>query len=395
MLTSFALIFLTGLLLGTIFNKLKLPGLLGMLLAGIIIGPYTLDLIDDTVLIIASDLRNLALVIILTRAGLAMDLESLKKVGRPAILMCFIPATFEISAVAFLAPKLFGITLVEALLLGSVLAAVSPAVIVPRMLKLIEEKRGTNKSIPQLIMAGASVDDVFVIVLFTSFAALAEGGDVSFSTIGQVPIAIVIGIILGIVIGMILVAFFRNVHMRDTVKVLILLGISFLMLDLEHMLEGTIPVSALIAIMSMGATILKAYPVLAVRLSAKFSKLWVAAEIILFVLVGAAVDLRYAVGAGVSALILLCFSIVFRMLGVSGCLVGTKLNKKERLFCMIAYTPKATVQAAIGAVPLTMGLACGPLVLTVAVLSIIITAPIGAFAVDRTYRKFLAEDTAS
>lgn len=392
MLTSLALIFLTGLILGTLFTKLKLPALLGMIITGVILGPFALNLLDDFILSISSNLRQLALVIILTRAGLAMDIDDLKRAGRPAFLMCFLPALFEITGTVLIAPKLLGITVLEAAIIGSVIAAVSPAVVVPRMLKLIEEKRGTGKSIPQLIMAGASVDDVFVIVLFTSFLGFEKGGGLSVIKLINVPVSIVIGIITGIVIGYIMVKFFKKFHMRDSVKVVILLSISFLLLEFEKKAGAKIPFSALIAIMSIGIGILKNYAVLAKRLSAKFSKLWVAAEILLFVLVGATVDIKYAVAAGVLAIILIFGALVFRMAGVYFCLLGSRLNMKERVFTMMAYTPKATVQAAIGGIPLSMGLACGELTLTVAVLSILVTAPLGAFAIDYSYKKFLKKE---
>ena len=391
MLTSLALIFLTGLILGTLFTKLKLPALLGMIITGVILGPFALNLLDDSILSISSNLRQLALVIILTRAGLAMDIDDLKRAGRPAFLMCFLPALFEITGTVLIAPKLLGITVLEAAIIGSVIAAVSPAVVVPRMLKLIEEKRGTGRSIPQLIMAGASVDDVFVIVLFTSFLGFEKGGGLSVIKLINVPVSIVIGIITGIVIGYIMVKFFKKFHMRDSVKVVILLSISFLLLEFEKKAGAKIPFSALIAIMSIGIGILKNYAVLAKRLSAKFSKLWVAAEILLFVLVGATVDIKYAVAAGVLAIILIFGALIFRMTGVYFCLLGSRLNMKERVFTMMAYTPKATVQAAIGGVPLAMGLSCGNIVLTVAVTAILITAPFGALCIDIAYKKLLSK----
>lgn len=389
MLTSLAFIFLLGLILGSLFTKLKLPALLGMIITGIILGPYVLNLLDSSILSISSSLRQLALVIILTRAGLAMDIEDLKKAGRPAFLMCFLPALFEITGTVLIAPKLLGITVLEAAIIGSVIAAVSPAVVVPRMLKLIEEKRGTGKSIPQLIMAGASVDDVFVIVLFTSFLGFEKGGGLSTIKLVYVPVSIIVGIIVGLIAGYILVRLFKKFHMRDSVKVVILLSVSFLLLELEKKIGEKVPFSALIAVMSIGVGILKNYDVLAKRLSAKFSKLWVAAEILLFVLVGATVDIKYAVAAGVLAVILILGALIFRMAGVFCCLLGSRLDTKERAFTMMAYTPKATVQAAIGGIPLAMGLACGELTLTVAVLSILVTAPLGAFAIDYSYKKLL------
>ena len=389
MLTSIALILLTGLLLGSIFSKMKLPSLLGMMIAGIILSPHALNLIDESILNISADLRQIALVIILTRAGLSLDLSDLKKVGRPAVLMSFVPACVEILGAVILAPRLLGITVLEAAIIGSVIAAVSPAVIVPRMIRLIEEGYGKKNSIPQLILAGASVDDVFVIVVFTAFTALASTGEISAVRFLQIPISIVLGIMLGIVVGILLVLFFKMFHMRDSVKLLIILSVSFLLLELQNQLEGIIPVSGLLAIMSLGIVIRQKYDVLAVRLSGKYNKLWVAAEVFLFVLVGATVDLKYAVSPGAGAILLVVGALCFRMLGVAISLIKTKLTKRERVFCMFAYTPKATVQAAIGAIPLTMGLPCGQIVLTVAVLSILITAPFGAICVDNFYKKLL------
>lgn len=389
MLTSIALILLLGLLTGWIFSKLKLPSLLGMVIVGIILSPYTLNLIDESILLISGELRQIALVIILTRAGLSLDVSDLKKVGRPAVLMCFVPACVEILGTVILAPILLGVTMLEAAIIGSVIAAVSPAVIVPRMIRLIEEGYGKNKSIPGLILAGASVDDVFVIVLFTAFTALASTGEMSVTIFIQIPISIVLGIILGGCVGIVLVAFFKKCHMRDSVKILIILSISFLLLEAENRLQGYIPVSGLLAIMSMGIIIKQKYGVLALRLSAKYNKLWLGAEVFLFVLVGATVDLRYVASAGVSAVLLILGALLFRMTGVAISLIKTDLSKRERFFCMVAYTPKATVQAAIGAIPLSMGLECGNIVLTVAVLSILITAPFGAICVDNLYKRLL------
>lgn len=389
MLLSIALILLLGLLFGNLFSKAKLPSLLGMILVGIVLGPYTLNLIDDSILNISADLRQIALVIILTRAGLSLNLEDLKKVGRPAILMCFVPACVELVGTVLLAPGLLGVTSLEAAIMGSVLAAVSPAVIVPRMIRLMEEGYGTDKSIPQLILAGASVDDVFVIVIFTAFTSLASTGTLSAVSFLQIPVSIVLGILAGTVVGLLLTKFFKMFHMRDSVKLLIILSFSFLLIELQNRLEGMIPFSGLIAIMSLGIVIKRKYEILAQRLSGKYNKLWVAAEVFLFVLVGATVDLKYAVAAGIGAVLLVLGAIVFRMFGVALSLIRTNLTCKERLFCMVAYVPKATVQAAIGAIPLTMGLSCGQLVLTVAVLSILITAPLGALGIDHLYRRLL------
>lgn len=389
MLTSLALIFLCGLLFGTLFSKLKLPPLLGMLLTGIVLGPYALSLLDPSILSISADLRQLALIIILTRAGLNLDLASLKKVGRPAILMCFVPACFEIGGMLLLAPPLLHISLLEAAIMGTVVAAVSPAVIVPKMLHLMETGYGTKQSIPQLIMAGASVDDVFVIVLFTSFTGLAQGHQISAVSFLSIPVSILLGLLVGAIIGMLLALLFARFHMRDSVKVLLILSLSFLLVALENTVKSTVPFSGLLAVMSLNIAVQRKRTEVAVRLSAKFSKLWVAAELILFVLVGATVDLSYVTTAGLAAVIVILGVLLFRMLGVCVCLLKTTLQKKERLFCMLAYLPKATVQAAIGSLPLSMGLACGNIVLTVAVLSILITAPLGAFLIDLTYKKLL------
>lgn len=392
MLTSLSLIFLIGLSTGSIFKKLKLPSLIGMIFAGIILSPHMFNLIDESVLTISPDLRKLALVIILTRAGLSLNLDDLKKVGRPAILMCFIPASLEILAVIIIAPKLLGVTILEAAIIGAVIAAVSPAIIVPRMINLIDKKIGTENSIPQLIMAGASVDDIFVIVLFTAFTGLAGGDNISVLSFAQIPISIVMGIIFGVISGIILIKLFKNFHMRDSIKIIIVLSISFLLLECEILLEGILPMSALLAIMSMGIVFKQKYEVLAIRLSNKYNKLWVAAEVLLFVLVGATVNISYVTTSGVIVIGAILFAMIFRMIGVLICLLKTKLSMKERLFCMIAYTPKATVQAAIGSIPLSMGLECGNLVLTVAVLSILITAPFGAIGIDKTYERLLCNN---
>lgn len=389
MLTSLALIFLFGLIFGALFQKLRLPPLLGMLIVGIVLGPYALNWLDDSLLSISADLRQIALIIILTRAGLNLNISDLKKVGRPAILMCFLPACFEILGMLVLAPPLLHISYLDAAIMGAVVGAVSPAVIVPKMLRLMEEGYGTEKSIPQLILAGASVDDVFVIVLFSSFTGLAKGESFSPWRFAEIPISILLGVLLGAALGLALAFFFQKVHVRDSVKVLLLLSFSFLLVALEDALEGFVPISGLIAVMSLGIALQRKRDIVARRLSLKFSKLWVAAELLLFVLVGATVDLHYAYAAGLPAVILIFGVLLFRMAGVWVCLFKTKLLFKERLFCVLAYMPKATVQAAIGSVPLSMGLSCGNIVLTVAVLAILITAPLGAFLIDLTYKKLL------
>lgn len=389
MIISLAYIFLLGMSLSFIFKKLRFPSLLAYIITGILLGPYVLNIIDSSILNISSELRQIALIIILIRAGITLNIEDLKKVGRPAILMCFLPACFEMIGMCLLAPKFFGISLLEAAIMGAVIAAVSPAVIVPKMIKLIEDGYGKKNSIPQLILAGASVDDVFVIVMFTAFTGLATGKDIDIWQFINIPISIILGIILGLVVGFILIRLFKKIHMRDTVKVVILLSLSFIFVTLENLLKETISISGLIAVMSMGIMINRKYPILAKRITGKFAKLWVVAEIMLFVLVGASVNINYALNAGIKTVILILCVLLFRMLGVFGCLLKTKLSNKEKIFCMIAYTPKATVQAAIGGVPLAMGLDCGEIVLTVAVIAILITATLGAFGIDFTYKKLL------
>ena len=389
MLFSLSLILILGFSLSGIFNRLRLPGLLGMILTGIILGPYALNLISPDILDISSDLREIALIIILTRAGLNIDIKDLKKVGRPAILMCFVPALFEITAVTLLAPLFFNISYIEAAIMGSVLAAVSPAVIVPRMIHLIDSGYGKDKSIPQLIMAGASVDDIFVIVLFASFMGMYSGEGFNPTSLLLVPVSIISGMGLGIISGFIFVKVFKAIHVRDTVKVLIMLSIAFLFVSLEDFIKPYFPVSGLLAVMAFSATILSTYEVLAKRITGKFSKIWVAAEVLLFVLVGAAVDISYLKGAGIASIVFILSALVFRIVGVNVSLLGTSLDKKERIFCSIAYLPKATVQAAIGAVPLAAGVSAGNLILTVAVVAILISAPLGAIGVDNTYKKLL------
>ena len=391
MLLTIALMMLVGMFAGWLCRKVKLPGLLGMLLTGILLGPYVLDLIDGSILQISSDIRKIALIIILTRAGLTLNISDLKKVGRPAVMMCFVPATFEIIGMLLLAPRLLGISILEAAVLGSVIAAVSPAVIVPKMIKLIEDGYGTNKGIPQLILAGASVDDVYVIVLFAAFTGLAQGHEVSPVSFVNIPVSIVLGIIVGLLFGFIMAKYFEKVHIRDSAKVIIFLSISFVLVTAEDHMTTAITFSALIAIMFMGIAMQKYRPVVAKRLSVKFNKLWVGAEVLLFVLVGTTMDIRYIKAAGAAAVILIIGVLIFRMAGAFVSLLATKLTMGERLFCMMAYTPKATVQAAIGGVPLSMGLACGNIVLTVAVLAIMITAPVGAFMIDLGYKRLLTK----
>ena len=391
MLLSVALILLCGMGMSWICKKLKLPGLLGMLLTGIVLGPYVLNLLDENLLNISSELRKMALIIILMRAGLGLDISGLKKIGRPAVMMCFVPASFELLGMLVLAPRLLGLSVLEAAILGSVLAAVSPAVVVPRMVRLMEEGYGTEKGIPQLILAGASVDDVYVIVLFTTFSGIMQGKSVSVMSFLNIPISIILGMIIGLLAGWLLARYFEKVHIRDTVKVLILLSISFLLVVAEDHMTTAITFSALIAVMFLGVGLQKYREVVAKRIAVKCGKMWVAAEVFLFVLVGATVNIGYLSHVGLKAVVLICGALIFRMAGVFVCLLGTDMNGKEKLFTMMAYTPKATVQAAIGGIPLALGFACGDVVLTVAVLAIVLTAPLGAFAIDSSYKKFLTK----
>lgn len=397
MLTSLALIFLVGLSLAGIFQLLKLPRIIGMLLTGIILGPYALNLLDDSILLISSDLRQMALIIILLKAGLSLNLTDLKKVGRPAIMMSFVPASFEILAFILFAPAILNITRIEAAVMGAVLGAVSPAVVIPRMVQLMDSKYGTNKSIPQLILAGASCDDIFVIVLFTTFASMAQGGKAKLIDFINIPISIILGIILGAITGYIISTFFEkaynlNHYVRNSTKVLVILGSSFILMAIETWLKDIISISGLLAVVSMACVIKIKSPVtVSNRLSEKFGKLWIGAEVLLFVLVGAAVDIRYTMDAGTMAILMIFIALCFRAVGVGLCLLKTQLNFKERCFCIIAYIPKATVQAAIGSVPLAMGLACGQIVLSVAVLAILITAPLGAIGMDISYQKLLTQ----
>lgn len=392
MLLSISLILMVGMVMGWICRKIKLPSLLGMLVTGIVLGPYVLNLLDPGILNISADLRKIALIIILTRAGFGLDISGLKKIGRPAVMMCFVPASFELIGILLLAPCLLGVSLIEAAIMGSVLAAVSPAVVVPRMVKLMENGYGTKKGIPQLILAGASVDDVYVIVLFTTFTGMIQGKGVSVMSFVNIPLSIMLGIVIGILAGFLLAKFFEKVHIRDTSKVLIILSISFILVVIEDSLTTVVTFSALIAIMFIGVGLQKFRGEVAKRLSDKYNKLWVASEVFLFVLVGATVNINYLGNVGISAVIVIVGAIVFRMLGVFICLIGTKLSMGERAFAMMAYTPKATVQAAIGGIPLAMGLSCGDIVLTVAVLAIVLTAPLGAFAIDLSYKKLLSRD---
>lgn len=398
MLASLALIFLVGLAMGAICGQLKLPRIIGMLITGIVLGPYVLDFLDSSILSISSELRKIALIIILLKAGLSLDIKDLKKAGRPAVLLAFVPASCEIIGYVLLAPVILGVNTVEAAIMGAVLAAVSPAVVVPRMVMLMEQKYGTKKAIPQMIMAGASCDDIFVIVLFTTFLSMAQGGSAHIMDFVNIPVSIVLGILLGIVFGLILYLFFETSYahkhcVRNSMKVIIVLGCSFLLVSIEGWLENKISVSGLLAVVSMACTLkMKSTAFVSKRLSEKFGKLWIAAEVMLFVLVGAAVDIRYTLSAGFSALLMIIVALLFRTVGVLICTAKTNLTAKERGFCIIAYLPKATVQAAIGSVPLAAGLGCGKIVLSVAVLAIVITAPLGAIGIDNTYKRWLEKE---
>ena len=395
MLTSLSFVFLLGLAMAALCQKFKIPRISGMLVTGILLGPCVLNWLSESILGISSELRQMALIIILLKAGLSLNLADLKKVGRPALMMSCVPASFEILAFVIFAPAILHISRVEAAVMGAVLGAVSPAVVIPRMVQLMETKYGTDQRIPQMIMAGASCDDIFVIVLFSTFTNMAQGGSAHVADFINIPVSILLGIALGAVAGYGLSLFFETAYakehyVRNSMKVILILGMSFFLMSVETWLKGKVSVSGLLAVVSMAAVIrIKCIPKVSKRLSEKFGKLWIAAEVILFVLVGAAVDIRYTMQAGIAAVLMIFVGLMFRAVGVSLCMLGTKLNKKERLFCVIAYLPKATVQAAIGSVPLAMGLPCGQIVLSVAVLAILITAPLGAAGMDLTYDKLL------
>ena len=398
MLASLSLVFLVGLAAAALFQALHLPRIIGMLLTGIVLGPCVLDLLDSSILLISADLRQMALIIILIKAGLSLDLSDLKKVGRPAVLMSCIPASFEILGYVLLAPAVLGISRLEAAVLGAVLGAVSPAVVIPRMVGLMERRYGTEKSIPQLIMAGASCDDIFVIVLFSTFTRMAQGGSARLADFASIPVSVLLGVAVGAGAGLLVSLFFETAYahrhlVRNSMKVIVILGVSFLLMSLETWLKGIVPLSGLLSVVSMACMLkIKSTAVVSRRLSEKFGKLWLAAEVLLFVLVGAAVDIRYTLSAGGRAVGMIFLALCFRTVGVLLCLIKTALTRRERLFCVIAYLPKATVQAAIGSVPLAMGLPCGPLVLSVAVLSILITAPLGALGIDASYQKLLEKN---
>ena len=398
MLTSLSFIFLVGLAMAAICQRIRLPRIIGMLLTGIVLGPYVLDLLEPSILSISSELRQMALIIILLKAGLSLNLADLKKVGRPAVMLSCVPASFELLGYVLFAPMILGINRIEAAVMGAVLAAVSPAVVVPRMVKLMETGYGTKKSIPQMILAGASCDDIFVIVLFSTFSGMAQGGSARLMDFANIPVSIVSGILLGAVTGWLLSLFFETAYakehyVRNSMKVIIVLGVSFLLMSVETWVKPYISVSGMLAVVSMACVLkLRSIKSVSARLSEKFGKLWLAAEVLLFVLVGAAVDIRYTMGAGLAAILMIFTALIFRTIGVLICLAGTVMDWKERLFCVIAYLPKATVQAAIGSVPMAMGLPCGQIILSVAVMAILITAPLGALGMDSTFEKLLEKE---
>lgn len=398
MLTSLSFIFLVGLAMAAICQRISLPRIIGMLLTGIVLGSYVLDLLEPSILSISSELRQMALIIILLKAGLSLNLADLKKEGRPAVMLSCVPASFELLGYVLFAPMILGINRIEAAVMGAVLAAVSPAVVVPRMVKLMETGYGTKKSIPQMILAGASCDDIFVIVLFSTFSGMAQGGSARLMDFANIPVSIVSGILLGAVAGWLLSLFFETAYakehyVRNSMKVIIVLGVSFLLMSVETWVKPYISVSGMLAVVSMACVLkLRSIKSVSARLSEKFGKLWLAAEVLLFVLVGAAVDIRYTMGAGLAAVLMIFTALIFRTIGVLICLAGTVMDWKERLFCVIAYLPKATVQAAIGSVPMAMGLPCGQIVLSVAVMAILITAPLGALGMDSTFEKLLEKE---
>ena len=388
MLLSIGLIILVGLSFGWIVSKISLPRIIGMLLAGILLGPYVLNVLDSSVIDMSGDLRKIALIIIIAKAGLSLDITDLKRIGRPAIMLCFVPATFELIAFVLFAPSIMGVSLLQAAILGAVMGAVSPAVTVPRLTKMIDEGIGVKKGIPQMLIAGASADDIYVIVLFTTLVGLEAGGNMNAMSLLRIPEEILLGALAGGALGVILALYFKRVHIRDSLKVTIIMALSMIL----YWIEGIAPVSGLLAVMALGIVLNMRLPVLAKRLSAKFSKLWVAAEIFLFVLVGATVNVRYVSKAGVGMVIMLFVGLLFREIGTLISVLGVGLNAKEILFCLISQLPKATVQAAIGGVPLAMGLSCGNVVLTMAVVSIVITAPLGAIGMDATVDRFISRD---
>ena len=389
MLQSLGWMVLVGFVLAGLFQKFKLPGLIGMMIAGMILGPYGFNLLSDKILLISPELRQIALIVILLRAGLNLDLKDLKQIGRPAFLMSFIPATFEILTIILIATLIFKISVLEAALLGSVLAAVSPAVVVPRMIHLKQMNKGQKHKLPQMIMAAASVDDIFVIVLFTSFIGLLKGQGFKLNILYELPLSLVIGVVCGFGLAYGLTQVFKRIHMRDTIKVLILFSLSFFLVGYESEISAFVPFSGLISVMTLGMGIQAFYPILASRLLGKFAKIWVGAELFLFILVGAVVNLSILSSVLWLGLFVIVVALLGRMVGVQMCLIKTELNIKERMFAGIAFLPKATVQAAIGSLALSQGLAVGELILSLAVLSILFSAPVGAIGIDLTAKNLL------
>ena len=392
MLVSVALILVSGVVLEYTLKKLKLPALLGYLIAGILFGPFGLNLVDSDLLRLSPDIRQVALIVILTRAGLSLDVKRLFEVGRPAIMMCFVPATIEIIASMILGPLFFGFSLIQSLLIGAILAAVSPAVVVPRMVDLIQTHRGTKKQVPQMILAGASADDVFVLVLFSAFLTIALGGSVSAWTFMQVPVSIISGILGGAILGYLLNVLFVHIQLKRVFQVMILLATGMLLMRLETVFAGLF--SGILAVISMNIMIRTQSEKLSNDLSGSFNQIWLVAEIFLFFLVGVSVNPANALSYGfLPILFIILLSLCRIFIGVRLCLLNTHFNKKEKIFVLMSYLPKATVQAAIGSVPLANGIAGGELMLTLAVLSILITAPIGAIGMDYFAPRLLTNDS--
>lgn len=398
MLTSLALIFIFGLAISSICKMIRIPGIIGMMLTGIVLGPHCLNLLDAEILKISPELWKMALVIIIIKAGLSINVKDLKVVERPMLLIGFVPPLLEILAFFLFAPGIFGINKTEALLMGSVVAAVSPAVIIPRMVVLAERHYGTAFKLPQMLMAGVGLDNVFVIMLFSTFLGLTLEGHAEIRNFINVPISLITGLIVGVISGLLLTYFFETAYaakhyVRNSLKLMVVLGVAFLLMALEQWTKEIISVSGLFAVMSMACTLnFKSTALVSRRLSEKFSKLWLAAEVVLFVLVGAAVDIHYTLQAGLPSLIIICIGLLFRSAGMEISLLGTQFSLKERLFCVLTYLPKATVQAAIGSIPLAMGLSWGHLILSVSVVAIFFTSLLGTMAIDCTYQNLLSKE---
>lgn len=390
MATSLAIIILLGLVVNTVFERLEMPGLLGMLILGVIIGPHALNWIDPDLIKISDDLRKIALIVILLRAGLGISRESLKKVGSTAIKLSCIPGLMEGFTIAIISTVVLDFSFIQGGILGFIIAAVSPAVVVPHMLNYIEQGIGTKKGVPTLLLAGSSIDDVFAITIFATFLGLYSGAHVNIGIkILSVPISIILGIVIGLTLGLIMVSIFKRNHIRDTKKVLLIIGIAILLTALEKVLERKVEIAGLLGVMTIGFMILEKMPNVGKRLAIKFNKIWVFAEILLFVMVGSQVDISVALDSGLDGLTIIFIGLIARSLGVIFSTLGTNLSWRERLFCIISYTPKATVQAAIGSVPLSLGVKSGDVILAVAVLSILITAPLGAIGIRASAHKLL------